>query len=119
MEGARTLARTLRKAGVGIADLKAAHAAAGQVVAERAKALAPRQSGALAGGIRASKQQSQAVVRAGGGGVVYAGVQQWGWAARNIGATYFLTNGLRQSRDQVIETYLREVDHILAQVKGA
>jgi phage gpG-like protein len=119
VEGARDLARTMRRAGVDIAELKRAHERVGKIVVTRAKSLAPKQTGRLAGSIRPAKQASAVVVRAGGGSVPYAGVQQWGWAGHSIAATYFLTNGVDQSREQVLDTYTAEINRFLLTVKGA
>ena len=54
--GLNELVRTMKKAGLDITDLKAAHARAGEIVAHEAAAIAPRRSGRLAGSIRAAKQ---------------------------------------------------------------
>lgn len=119
VEGARELARSLRRAGVAVADMKAANERVGAIVAVRAKELAPRDSGALAGSVRPSKQQAGVTVRAGGGRVPYAAVQQWGWPRRNIAATYFLTNGLAQSQAEALAQYYAEVDLLLDKIEGA
>lgn len=119
VKGARELARSLRRAGVQVQDLKAANERVGLIVVTRAKALAPSVSGAMAGSIRASRKQAGVSVRAGGGTVPYAAVIQWGWAARNITPAYYLTNGLAQSQQAALDAYYAEVDKLLDSIEGA
>jgi len=66
VKGINDLVRTMRKAGIDMADLKEANKAAGTIVATRGKSVVPRLTGKLAASIRPSKTARKAVVRAGG-----------------------------------------------------
>lgn len=112
VEGAKDLQRALRKVEGGSADLKATHAAAARIVETAAKPLARRKSGAMANSIRSTGQARQGVVRAGFARVPYAGVQHFGWAARNITPNPFLYDALDDRSGEVIEEYERQVNDL-------
>ena len=118
LEGARELRRTLRAAGDDLGDLKRAHAEAAGIVVPVAQAGAPRETGKLAATIRGSGTKTQAIVRAGFAAVPYAGVQEWGWPARNIPAQPYLIPAGQATEPAWIGAYEAEVDRILAKVKG-
>jgi len=120
VDGAAQLRRTLRRAGHDLGDLGDLHAQVGGIVVGEADAWAPRgPTGALAGSIRAWKAKTSAIVRAGGAKVPYAGVQEWGWPARNIRAHPYLTTAAKATEPTWTEVYTAGVDRILATVKGA
>jgi HK97 gp10 family phage protein len=116
--GGKELRKTLKAAGDNLADLKAVHQAAGNVVVARAQAIAPRRSGALAGSIRAAKLASGVAVRAGSARVPYAGPIHWGWPARNIAAQPFLTNAAQQTEPEWTALYEEALDKIIDTVRG-
>lgn len=113
VEGAKDLQRALRKVEEGTSDLKAIHAAAAGIVETAAKPLARRKSGAMADSIRSTGQARQGVVRAGFARVPYAGVQHFGWAARNITPNPFLYDALDDRRGEVLEQYSDQVQSLL------
>ena len=76
--GLREVVRSLEKLGIEVADLKAGFNRIGGIVADEAKDIAPRLSGALAASVRPSKTKNKAVIRAGGSSVPYAGVIHFG-----------------------------------------
>jgi len=119
VRGVRELARTLRQAGVGLEQLKDAHAKVSQIVARGAAVRAPRVSGALAGSVKGTRRQSAAVVRAGNGRVPYAGVQNFGWPRRHIRGTHFLQMGAQTTRAHWMAEYEREVEALCRTVHGA
>ena len=75
--------------------------------------------GALQASIRSSGTKTAGVVRAGGGSVPYAGVQEFGWPARGIPAQPYLTAALVEIEPQILDLYHAELESILARVKGA
>lgn len=105
----RDLRRQLRGIEDGLADLKATHLQAGEVVRPRAAAIAPKRTGRLAADIRVAGQASGAVIRAGRASVPYAGPIHFGWSARNIKPNPFLYDALDDRHDQVVDVYEERV----------
>jgi hypothetical protein len=117
--GIDRLTRTLRAAGDDLSDLKDANAAAGRMVAGAAQGTVPRRSGRLASTIRASRQARRAQVVAGRASVPYAGPIHWGWPSRGIGAQPFLSEAAQSSESRWVPLYARDLQKVLAKVKGA
>lgn len=118
VEGAARLRRTLRKAGHDLAQLKAAHKEAATIAADKARQDAPRQSGDLAGTIRAAGTNTAAIVRAGFKAIPYGPVIHWGWPGHNITANPFLTEAAQETEPQWFAVYDQALDQALSQVKG-
>lgn len=120
VEGGRELRRTLKAAEVDLADLKDAHQRAADVVTPVARSEAPvGLTGRLAGSVRSGSTRTAALIRAGGAGVPYAGVQEFGWPARNIPASPYIVPAAKQTQPTWVGVYQRAVEAILAKVKGA
>lgn len=129
VEGMRSLRASLKAAGMGLEDLKAAHLRVAQLVADRAAARAPRRTGRLAASVRAAGTQSSAIVRAGKVATPYAGPVHWGWPSRPdpalhwrggvIHAQPFIYNAAGELEDQWLHIYLAELNRLIAQVEGA
>jgi hypothetical protein len=119
VEGLDQLARSMRRAGEDIEELKDAHAAAAGIVAAAAEARAPRRSGRLAGSVRGSRQIRRARVQAGSSRVPYAAPIHWGWPARNIAANPFLSDAAQDTEPQWVTRYLADIQKALDKVKGA
>jgi HK97 gp10 family phage protein len=115
VEGADTLARTCRAAADDLDDMAAAHQEAGRLVEQRARGHAPKDTGALATSIRADATGSQVAV---GSPLIYAGVQEFGWAGHNIRAQPFLAPAMA-STDVVVRPYEDAVAKAVAQIRGA
>lgn len=91
--GVRQIVRALEEVGLETEDLKAAFS---EIAAEGARAVqtfTPRKSGRLAGDVRGNRAKSKAVVTAGRASIPYAGVQNYGWAKRNIRGRGFMQRG--------------------------
>jgi HK97 gp10 family phage protein len=120
VDGADRLAATLDDAGADLADLQDAGTDAGRLVEREARRRAPKRSGALAASVTVTQVTGQSVrVSAGSGRVVYAGVQENGWRARNIRAHRFMRGALTAQERAVVEAYADQVDDIVDTVKGA
>ena len=117
VSGGRQLRRALKQAGDDLADLKDAHAAAAAIVAARARANAPRKSGRLAGSVRSSGLASRAAIRAGRKPIPYAGVQNFGWPARNIAPNPFMTTAIDQTREQWLPAYKSALDDLVQRIE--
>ena len=120
VQGARTLRRTLKQAGLGVADLKAGHKAAAEVVKTKAEPWTPQRSGRLRASIKAGAFEGTARVTAGGTKAVpYANPIHWGWKSRNITAQPWLYAAAKQSEPQWLDAYLKAVEAVIEKVEGA
>jgi hypothetical protein len=126
VEGADTLARTLRQLAASVEDFQRSNTTAAQQVGAEGARRAPRRTGRLASSWRPETSKAQAAIRFGGGGVAYAPAQQWGIGNRgglrgphNIRATYFASDALSSTQDEVLAVYLRELDGKVGEVRGA
>lgn len=115
IEGLRTTIRNLERLGVAVSDLKAAFKKIGSIITADAQRQAPRKSGALAGSIRPSNTKNKAVVRAGSARVPYAGVQHYGWPARNIEGHPYLTNAVANKQVEAVNTLDEELANLIKQ----
>jgi hypothetical protein len=118
VKGGANLRRTLKKVEGGLDDLKAVHGEVAQIVADRAQTTVPRVTGTLAGTIRPGATKTMAVVRAGFARVPYAGVQEFGWPARNIPPNPYLRPAAHDTESTWLKTYNDEIDELLSKVKG-
>jgi HK97 gp10 family phage protein len=116
VQGLNDLVRTMRKAGVDMADLKQANKAAGSIVATRGKAVAPRLTGKLAASIRPSKTARKAVVRAGGSTLRYARFQEFGTVKNR--AHHYLWGSAEYTQPEWLPQYELEMTRIIARIKG-
>jgi phage gpG-like protein len=116
VKGARELRATTLRAAAELSRMDAADSRAGAYLTQRAKGMAPRVTGRLAGSIRAGRTKDAATVTA---GAVYAGVIHWGWPARNISAQPFLVDALTAGEPTVATIYMGEVTQIVGTIKGA
>lgn len=90
VQGLNGVVRALTQMGLEVEDLKNAFSKIADEGAQVAAREAPKRSGTLAGDIRGNRAKSKAVVAAGRKSVPYAGVQNFGWPARNIKANPFM-----------------------------
>lgn len=115
--GARQLRASLKAAGIGVADLKAAHKAVAEMVAQAAKV--PHRSGRLAASVRPSGTQTAAIVRAGSARVPYANPIHWGWPSRHIKANPFLLDAAERKEQDWTRTYLQALEALINTIEGA
>lgn len=118
VDGARQLRSSLKRAGVSVQDLKAAHKAVADMVATDASPRTPRRTGRLAGTLRAAGTQSAAIVRAGRSTVPYAGVIHWGWPAHGIDAQPWIAEAAERKFEPAQAQYLQALEAIIATVEG-
>lgn len=112
VEGARQLRATLKKAGVQLSDLKAAHAQVAGLVAARARPDTPHRTGALAATLRSSGTSTAAVVRAGRASVPYARIVHFRYHP-------WITDAAEATQDTWENTYLSAIEKIISTVEGA
>jgi HK97 gp10 family phage protein len=115
VKGYKQAIKALQAIGVPAAEIKAAGSAAGELVANQARALAPVRSGALRNSIRVSKSLNRVSVSAGNNkSVPYANPIHWGWFKRNIRPQPFFVKALGITRDEVYQNYYRTLDTLIA-----
>lgn len=102
IEGLNSTIRSLKRAGAQADDLKDLMHSIGEVVVREAQSDVPKVSGSLAATIRAGRGSTKAVVRAGGARARYAGAINYGWPARNIRATHFLTDAANRNEGTAV-----------------
>lgn len=123
VKGARRLRSTMRQAGIDMAQMKGAHAAAARIAAAGAKSRAPYETGKLASTVRSSGTTTSGVVRAGFKRTPYAGPIEWGWPAGSgpkgtFGGESFISAGARETESAWVQVYQNEVTKILGTIKG-
>lgn len=116
--GLGKLARTMKRAGVELTELKDLNRAAADAVAPSAISSAPRQSGRLAGDVRTAGTQRAGIVRAGRASIPYAGPVHWGWPARGIKPQPFLADAAHQTEPAWTEIYLAGIEKIIGKIEG-
>lgn len=99
IEGLRETIRALERFGVDVEDLRDAFGKISAEIVTEARGEVPVAGGTLQGTIRPARTKNKAVVRAGSGGVPYAGVINYGWPDRGIPATDFLTGPANRDTD--------------------
>ena len=111
VEGDREVRRALKRLGDSAkAGLRATHAESAEIVADAARGIVPRRSGALAASIRSSGQIGAGVVRAGRAAVPYAGVIHFGWAAHSIAPQPFLYDAADARADEVLAKFHEDIN---------
>lgn len=118
IEGASRLARTLRKAGADMKELRESNKAAAQVVVPPAKSAAPKKRGRLAASVRAGGTQKAGIIRAGSKAVPYAPVQEFGWPAHHIRPHLFVTTAAHNTEPKWTKVYLDHITKTLNKIQG-
>lgn len=113
----RQVRAALKRAGIGVQDLKDAHRRVAEMVAERSASRAPRRTGRLAATVRPAGTQSAAIVRAGRATVPYAAPIHWGWPKRHIAAQPWIADTAARTQDTWETTYLAAVEAVIATVE--
>ena len=119
IKGGREFRASAKRAGDDLSDLKEAHAAAAGIVAPVARAAAPVSSGRLAASVRPGATKTASIIRAGKKSVPYAGVQEFGWPARNITAQPFVVPAAQETEPRWIPLFEAALDRIIKKIKGA
>lgn len=90
------------------ADMKTVNKEISQEVANKASALAPRRTGALASSIVAFADGEKAQVSS---AIPYAGVIEYGWPAKNKEAQPYLRPAVNQTMGFIEQSYSKEIDN--------
>lgn len=113
IDGSSRLVATLAAAAAKLADFSTPNSAAARAAASRAKAIAPKRTGALAGSIRASGTRRVGMITA---SAPHARPVHWG--ARGTPARPFLSIAAQGTESGWIKSYEQHVDDALNTVKG-
>lgn len=114
--GLNRAVRALNKAGANSEDMRDLMHEVGEVVAERARELAPKgKTHRLASSIRAGRGKTKAVIRAGyeRKTMRYAGVINYGWPSHNLSPRPFMTQALNERKTQALSTLSEGLNEIL------
>lgn len=123
VEGGRQLRATLKLADAELSDLKSIHLQVGSIVAGKARQLAPKVTGTMAGTIRPAGTKTAAIVRAGYKRTPYAGPNNWGWPTGSpvpgsFSGDHWITQAAKQTESQWLSLYVGGVNKAISKVKG-
>ena len=82
-------------------------------LSRKASAMAPRLTGALASSVKGNASNDKAQILAGSNAVPYAGVQEYGWPAKNIQAQPYLRPAVFDNMDYIVEKYNNYIESIV------
>jgi hypothetical protein len=74
-------------------------------LSQKASAMAPKLTGALASSVQGNPSAEKAQILAGSAAVPYAGVQEYGWPERNIRPQPYLNPAVKDNIGYIIEKY--------------
>jgi phage gpG-like protein len=86
-------------------------------LAQKASAMAPRLTGALASSVVGNPSQEKAQILAGSEAVPYAGVIEYGWPARNINAQPYLNPAVYNNMGYIVEKYNESIKESIKKYK--
>lgn len=96
--------------------IKALNRESAEVALPFIRELVPVQSGDLLGTVRAGATARSGYVRAGSSAVPYAPPIHWGWPARDIVASLFLTRGLGAAEPTIVAGWRKGVLELVDEV---
>jgi phage gpG-like protein len=74
-------------------------------LSQKASAMAPKLTGALASSVQGNPSAEKAQILAGSAAVPYAGVIEYGWPDRNIEAQPYLNKAVNENMGYIVERY--------------
>lgn len=113
--------RALKNVGVPAGAIKQAGNRAARLVVNEARSLVPVRTGKLRDSIRPSATARGKITivagnnRTGKTGVPYANPIHWGWAKRRIAPNPFFVNALGYTRQEIYETYFKELEALITE----
>jgi phage gpG-like protein len=84
-------------------------------LSQKASALAPKLTGALASSVKGNPSAEKAQILAGSAAVPYAGVIEYGWPDRNIDAQPYLNPAVNDNMGYIIEKYNDSIQKAIKQ----
>jgi hypothetical protein len=114
ISGVKEVTDTLNKLGRDIESNIELNKELSTTLSQKASAMAPKLTGALASSVVGNPSAEKAQILAGSAAVPYAGVIEYGWPLRNIEAKPYLNPAVRDNMGYIIEKYK---DSIQAAIK--
>lgn len=84
-------------------------------LSQKASAMAPKLTGALASSVVGNPSAEKAQILAGSAAVPYAGVQEYGWPERNIRPQPYLNPAVKDNMGYIIEKYNDSIQKAIKQ----
>jgi hypothetical protein len=84
-------------------------------LSQKASAMAPRVTGALASSVQGNPSAEKAQILAGSAAVPYAGVIEYGWPAKNKQAKPYLNPAVNNNMGYIIEKYNDSIQKAIKQ----
>jgi len=113
VEGEEKVKAALTKLEKDIVDRSELNKDLSEDLSRKASAMAPRLTGALASSVKGNPSNEKAQILAGSNAVPYAGVQEYGWPAKNIQAQPYLRPAVFDNMDYIVEKYNKYIESIV------
>src|SRR5262245_29465358 len=107
VSGVAEVTRALKQLEASAADLKQAHNAVATELVPGIALRSPRRTGTLAGSWSPAATKTRARLRS---STAYAGVIEYGWAARGIEPARMVADTIEAEQAQIVATYERELE---------
>jgi phage gpG-like protein len=115
ISGVKEVTDTLKKLGRDIESNIELNKELSTTLSQKASAMAPKLTGALASSVVGNPSAEKAQILAGSAAVPYAGVQEYGWPERNIKAQPYLNPAVRDNMGYIIEKYNDSIQSAIKQ----
>lgn len=113
VEGEEKVKAALAKIEKDIVDRSELNKDLSDELSRKASAMAPRLTGALASSVKGNPSNEKAQILAGSESVPYAGVQEYGWPAKNIQAQPYLRPAVFNNMGYIVEKYNKYIESIV------
>lgn len=115
ISGVKEVTDTLKKLGRDLESNIELNKELSTTLSQKASALAPRLTGALASSVKGNPSAEKAQILAGSAAVPYAGVQEYGWPEKNINAQPYLRPAVHNNMGYIIEKYNDSIQKAIKQ----
>jgi hypothetical protein len=117
IKGVKQVTDTLTKLGKDLESNIELNKELSATLSQKASAMAPRLTGALASSVQGNPSAEKAQILAGSAAVPYAGVIEYGWPDRNIDAQPYLNPAVYDNLGYIIEKYNDSIQKAIKQYK--
>ena len=115
IKGVKQVTDTLTKLGKDLESNIELNKELSATLSQKASAMAPRLTGALASSVQGNPSAEKAQILAGSAAVPYAGVIEYGWPDRNIDAQPYLNPAVYDNLGYIIEKYNESIQKAIKQ----
>jgi phage gpG-like protein len=115
IQGVKEVIDTLNKLGRDIESNIELNKELSTTLSQKASAMAPKLTGALASSVVGNPSAEKAQILAGSAAVPYAGVIEYGWPDRNIQAQPYLNPAVNDNMGYIIEKYNDSIQKAIKQ----